>query len=543
MKKDETKVPIEVKAWPLVKNDEVFCICGVTQDVSWLKQAEQELKEQEEKYRHIAENTTDVIWVWNLEKKQFSFLSPSLKNMTGYTREEIEDRNLIIAVDEYKTTVLELFSRTAEDYGTGIGKGKYPDSERLQWQAYHKDGHVFWDESTLSVIRDDNGKAIEIMGVSRDVTKRKALEKELQNRNAFIETIINYLPIGIATYKATTGEITFANDLFKSVYDLETHGLTNLAHFFERAYPDPKFRKEIESRIRADVASGDPSRMIWENIETTTKEGKKKIITAQNIPLFGQDLVIATVKDVTIMRKLEDQLTHAQKMEFIATLAGGVAHEFNNALSVLTGYLGIMRLDSPGVAFISSYVIPMENAVNKMSRLTEQLLAYARGGKYQPKKIALTRIVSSVLPLFESSIGPTVSLKTHFAGEDVKVEVDETQLQAAVSAVLVNAVEAVEGKGHITITGKTEMKTEEMTGDLNFGGAGDYACLVITDDGKGMDEQTLGRIFEPFFTTKVYGRGLGMAAVYGIMRNHDGWVDVASELGKGTTVRLYLPKA
>ena len=540
-KKDMTNLPIEVKQWPLKKNNQIVGVCGISTDITLRKKAEEELKEQEEKYRRIAENTTDVIWAWDLEKKQYTFVSPSLKNMTGYAVEEIDDRDIRVVADEHKTAVLELFSRTAEDYGTCIGKGKYPDAERLQWQEYHKDGHVFWAESTLSVIRDENGKAIEILGVSRDVTQRKSLEKELQNRNVFIDTIINYIPIGIAAYKASSGDITFVNDLFQSIYEVERGEITNIEHFFEIVYPDPEYRREIETMVREDVASGDPFRMTWENVAVTTRTGKKKNITAQNTPLFEQDLVIATVRDITVMRKLEEQLGHAQKMESIATLAGGIAHEFNNALSVLTGSLSLMKLESPGAVFISNYINPMENSLNKMGSLTEQLLAYARGGKYRPEKIFFTKIVAGVLNMFESSFGPSISLKANLTCEDVMVEVDETQLQAAVSAVLINAIEAVEGEGQITFTCKEEMITEEMTKDFEFSRPGNYAGLIVTDDGKGMDEQTLDRIFEPFFTTKVYGRGLGMAAVYGIMKNHDGWVDVSSEQGKGTTVGLYLP--
>ena len=198
-------------------------------------------------------------------------------------------------------------------------------------------------------------------------------------------------------------------------------------------------------------------------------------------------------------------------------------------------------MDSPGVSFISNYVTPMEKSVKRMSVLTEQLLAYARGGKYQPQKIQLNALIEGVSSQFDNAVGPLVSLTTDLSCHAVSVEGDENQLRVALTAALTNAVEAIEKQGTIRVQcRKEQLSGKAQIGDLSLP-AGEYAWLTITDDGMGMEEQARRRIFEPFFTTKVYGRGLGMAAVYGIIKNHDGGVEVFSEPGKGTTVHIYLP--
>ena len=543
-KRDHTPVQLEARSWPLIENGKIVGTCGIARDITARKNAEKKLKDQKEKYRRIAANTNDLIWIWNLEKRAHDFISSSLIDLTGYTVEENPLRTIkknIVQEDQKK--LFDLFLRTPDDYGNGIGKGKYSDTERIEWREFHKDGHILWVEAVISVLRDENGKALQILGISRDITQLKELEIELKKGNVFIETILDNLPIAIAVYKMSDGKKTYVNARNEEVVGWKNEDIVSVDDFFEMCLPNQAYRQQVRKQMLSDIYSGDISRLKWDNIPIATKLGEKRIVNIQVIPLLKQDLLIATVKDVTSQKKLEEQLRQARKMESIATLAGGIAHQFNNALSVLTGYLGIMKLESPGVQFITNYVGPMENSINRMSRLTEQLLAYARGGKYHPEKIALTKIAQSTLSHYENSLGTGISLQTGADCEDVVVEVDQTQIRAALSAILINAIESIEKDGAITVS----CKKASITGDANgYSGAAetnDFACLTITDTGTGMDEQTRARIFEPFFTTKVHGRGLGLAAVYGIMKNHDGWVDVSSDPGKGTTVRLFLPAA
>ena len=245
--------------------------------------------------------------------------------------------------------------------------------------------------------------------------------------------------------------------------------------------------------------------------------------------------------DITEQKEIENKLRQAQKMEAIGTLAGGIAHQFNNALYTITGNIDLLEMDFPGDENVSNYVKEMKASAFRMTQLTARLLAYARGGKYQAKTVSLGDFVRETLPLVKYALGSSINVDTDLPPDVFNVTVDLTQMQMMLSAVLSNASEAMEGQGHIRVACRNEIITKEIAGNFPELTPGNYACLMIADDGKGMNEETQKRVFEPFFTTKAEGRGLGLAAAYGIVKNHDGWISVDSELGKGTVVKIYLP--
>ncbi len=228
-------------------------------------------------------------------------------------------------------------------------------------------------------------------------------------------------------------------------------------------------------------------------------------------------------------------------MEAIATLACGIAHRFNNDLVVITGNIDLLKMNLPDNEKIDKYIGQMIASVRRTSHLTNQLLAFARGGKYQPKVLSLTDFVAESLPLIQHSINHGIHIETDLASDVSHVEADFTQMQMVLSSLLNNAQEAIETEGLIQITTRNEEIDEDFAKRHAGLEPGCYVCLTVKDNGKGMGEETRDRVFEPFFTMKFQGRGLSMAAVYGIVKNHDGWIRVDSRLGKGTAVRIYLP--
>ena len=222
-------------------------------------------------------------------------------------------------------------------------------------------------------------------------------------------------------------------------------------------------------------------------------------------------------------------------------MAGGVAHEFNNALMAIMGNIELLKMDlSENQRRHRSFEI-MEDSGDRMSRLTGQLLAYARGGKYQAENLKLDTFVTQTLQILQHDLKPEIRIETAFPEGASYIKADHTQMQMVLSAIMANANEAIEDEGVIRITAEVKDIAGDFIKQDAYFQPGTYACITIADDGKGMDKETNDRIFEPFFTTNFQGRGMGMAAAYGIVKNHDGWISVESELGKGTVVQIFLP--
>jgi PAS domain S-box-containing protein len=243
----------------------------------------------------------------------------------------------------------------------------------------------------------------------------------------------------------------------------------------------------------------------------------------------------------TERKDLEARLHEAKKMESIATLARGVAHQFNNALSVISMSLDGLEMEIGKQGGAADYLSKMRATYERMSRLTDQLLAYARGGKYRVKSIPMGELIETGLAIVLHSLKPAVRLEKHIPAGLWSVEADVTQMHMAMSALLSNASEAIEGEGEIRVhCANVDLKERVPEPDLGLD-PGRYVRLEVEDTGVGMDDEARRRVFEPFFTTKFHGRGLGMAAVFGIVKNHGGSISVDSAPGQGTRVRLYLP--
>ena len=260
-------------------------------------------------------------------------------------------------------------------------------------------------------------------------------------------------------------------------------------------------------------------------------------------PVFAENDRVAKLavfgQDITGRKNLEAQLQEARKMDALGTLAGGVAHQFNNALTAITGNIGLLEMDLPEDHNFSRNIEDMKASAHRMVHLTKQLLAYARGGRYHLQVTPIRSFLENTLSLVEHTLKPSVRLETDLPLDLMEVKADRTQLQMVMSAIVANANEAIENQGRIRVSaGNVVLDEAACQGAMQ---PGNYVRVSVKDDGNGMDEETRNRIFEPFFTTHFIGRGLGMAAVYGIVSNHLGSITVESQPGEGTCVQINLP--
>lgn len=244
-------------------------------------------------------------------------------------------------------------------------------------------------------------------------------------------------------------------------------------------------------------------------------------------------------------RSLEAQLFQSQKMEAVGQLAGGIAHEFNNILAAIVGYAGFLRMKMGKDDPLRSYVEKITCSGNRAARLTQDLLSFSRKQRVYPELTTLNDIISSVRPLLSMMIGKHAELSVSCCDTPVFLMADAGLLEQVLVNLASNARDAMPDGGFLTVRGDVVEKEGEFTHAHGTGQPGRFACITVSDQGHGMDEATRARIFEPFFTTKEVGRGtgLGLAMVYGIVRQHHGYIDVASKPGEGATFTVYLPLA
>ncbi len=303
------------------------------------------------------------------------------------------------------------------------------------------------------------------------------------------------------------------------------------------------FKKEDHQMVKDLVMATDdhPQSIVGEH--TVVLNGRE--ISLSVLPIHSEQHkdreVIVILNDVTERKWIEAHLLQAQKIEAIGTLAGGIAHDFNNLFMVVQGNISLMLLDinpsHPHYEMLRS----IENKVQSGSKLTSQLLGYARKGRYEIKPVQLNQLVEEISNTFGRT-RKDISIHRELAKDLFPIEVDQEQIEQVLMNLFVNAGDAMTRGGDLFLK-TTNVRGEEIVSKPYDLKPGDYVLLSITDTGIGMDSKTLERVFEPFFTTKELGRGtgLGLASVYGIIKGHNGHIDVESKKGNGTTFKIYLP--
>jgi PAS domain S-box-containing protein len=280
--------------------------------------------------------------------------------------------------------------------------------------------------------------------------------------------------------------------------------------------------------------------------EFITTTGRRKLVAVRGDPLYKNGKItamVAAARDITDHKELERQLFQAQKMESVGTLAGGIAHDFNNILSGVLGYASLMKASLTSDQRFFEYVNAIEKSASRASELTAQLLAFSRGGKYEVRAINLNSVIEDTLEIVGRTFDKSIEIETRLSGQLPTVAADAAQMEQVIMNLCINARDAMLEGGKLFVETDIVGVTEEYVKTHLGAQPGTYAVVSVTDTGYGMDRETLERVFDPFFTTKEKGKGtgLGLAMVYGVVKNHGGSVQVYSEPGEGATFKVYLP--
>ena len=374
-------------------------------------------------------------------------------------------------------------------------------------------------------------RAGEILGL--ESLQPRSVAKELLCSKRHFEVILNHMSEGIL-------EIT--SDW--RIVDVNLSGVSLLGMSEERILGGnfvDLFHETCKQKVREVIGEMDDlPRQIDEDFPMLLN-GKQ--VSLHILPIRDEKrlLYIVIMADMSAKKVAAARIRQAQQMEAVSKLAGGIAHEFNNALMAVSGNLELLGMALPADERAKKYLSRVGSATDRMKNLTGQLIAYARGGKYDTRPVSPLELIRGSIDKTKKNVGASIGMETDFSEGVHDIEVDRTQMSLVVSALIMNASEAMEDGGTIRITLKNMLIDGEFAMSHGLIEPGQHVCLIVEDDGKGMDEEMRERIFDPFFTTGFRGRGIGMAAVYGIVGNHAGSIEVDSEPGKGTTVTIYLP--
>jgi two-component system, cell cycle sensor histidine kinase and response regulator CckA len=310
-----------------------------------------------------------------------------------------------------------------------------------------------------------------------------------------------------------------------------------MAKSLGRAHPQEILPPETTAIIQACVATGQ-ERL---RVETSLNN---RALSWSFFPILRNHVVHCYVRDITDRKQLEAQLRHSQKLESVGRLAAGVAHDFNNVLTVVQANAGVLRAEAGLNGAMSEHLQQILRAAERGAKLTSQLLAFSKRNVLQLKRVDLNELITNLSSLLHRTLGEDISYQFAYASDLPAVSADAGLLEQVIMNLALNARDAMPKGGQLAIsTAIMQVDPDYVERHPGEARPGRFVSLSLADTGGGMDSVTLSRIFEPFFTTKEFGKGtgLGLATVYGIVKQHQGWIDVRSQLGQGTRFRLFFP--
>ena len=397
---------------------------------------------------------------------------------------------------------------------------------------------VSWIELFSYPMADpDSGKIHGVVEFVRDITKQKRAQDKLRESEAMFRGVFSASPDAISLSNLNDGKYIDVNTSFTKILGYSREQVIGASALDLKIWKDLHARQRLIEELRR--------KGLVRNFETEllnkTGETIHALLSASVANISGKQILIAVTKDITEHKKLQQQLIQAQKMESIGTLAGGIAHNFNNILMGIQGRASLMILDKDSSHPDYEHLTEIEEYVKNAVELTRALLGFARGGKYEVRPTDLNALIRHESHMFVR-MKKEIKIHEKYAENLWTVEIDRGQVRQALLNLFVNAWQAMPGGGDLFI--QTENVEFDDTYVKPFAIApGKYVKICLTDTGIGMDQETVEKIFDPFFSTKDVGEGfgLGLASVYGIVKNHGGFINVYSEKGKGTTFNIYLP--
>ena len=511
-------------------------LLAVVRDISERKQAEEALRKSEGRHRIVSELTSDLSYAFKIasdNELESDWVAGALARITGYTAEEL------VAGGGWESLIFKEDILITQNKLKTLLSGK---SCIVEYRILTKSGQVRWMlDYGYPVWSNAQERVIKIYGAVQDITERKRAEEALKQSEEKYKTLTNNLHVGI--YRNTIGpdgKFLEANPAIVNMFGYSNRDEFLGVSVFE-LYQDPSDRKEFNKKMLSKGLVRN------EELRLKKKDGTGFIGSVSAVavkdPNGGVKYYDGVIEDITEHKQLESQLQQAQRMEAIGTLAGGIAHDFNNILAAAIGYTEMALNGIENNSALKSNLQEVLKAGNRAKNLVRQILAFSRQADQEVKPLQVKIIVKEALKLLRASLPTTIEIQPEIKSDAV-VLADPTQIHQVLMNLCANAQHAMLETGGLLKVRLTDIEIESGLSEKHPGlSAGQYLCLEVSDTGHGMSAGVMDRIFDPFFTTKPRdeGTGMGLAVVHGIVTSYKGALTVESEVGKGSTFKIFLP--
>lgn len=493
----------------------------------------EKIKLDADRYQLASEAVGGIIYDWDLTTGQIE-RSNRLLAIIGYAPDEVE-WTLDFWLSRLHAADIEICKKKMAD-----AMASRSQSLTIDYRVLHRDGHYIDCHESARLLYDELGVCKRVVGYTVDVSEKKKLERELDGQRKLLSNAQAMANLGCFSWNVRTHQLAWSDELFR-IYGCEPGSFAPSVEKF-LSFIHPEDREFVQKKIQSALADKQPfemeERIIRLDGSNRVLESRGQVITDEHgapIELLG------VCKDVTEQRVLQQRLLAAQKMEAIGRLAGGVAHDFNNLITIINGYCDLM-LDEVGEnAALRESIAAIQEAGGRAARLTSQLLAFGRRAVVEPTNLDLNEVVAQSVKLFKRIIPESVILELDLQSELPAIRADRAQIEQVLTNLVVNACDAMPNGGRLGIVSRYLL--ESVNGIQ--GSKPGIVELLISDNGCGISIENQAKIFEPFFTTKKIGKGtgLGLAVVHGVVTQCGGEISVSSKPGEGTRFTLRFPPA
>jgi len=413
-----------------------------------------------------------------------------------------------------------------------------------------KDGTLIDISATISPIRDETGRIIGASKTARDITEKKLNEVRTETLIARLNKIYELVPGLVYQFVLRpdgSSCMPFASEAIRQIFRIAPETVRDDAAIIFTTIIHPEDLPGLKESIRISAQTMQP----WnQEFRVRYADGTVAWLRGDSVPeraSNGNILWHGFITDITERRRIENKLVESAKLESLGVLAGGIAHDFNNLLTGILGNASLARQELPPASLGQPMLEQIEIAARRAADLCKQMLAYSGKGRFVIQRLDLNKLIEDTTHLLQISIAKNCVLRFNLSANLPAISADATQLRQVIMNLVINASEAIASRSGVLAlsTGVARVDEEYLRGFRPDASPapGDYVFIEVSDNGIGMDAPTLAKIFDPFFTTKFTGRGLGLAAVLGIVRGHKGGLKVYSEPGRGTTFKLFFPLA